>query len=523
MSHLGDDLPPFPPVLARVFSDGTGEVTIGNTRHRISADDVNGARAEAAALITQKAARVVGGPVRVEAIDPTGSSIVLVHPDGTVTAAPPREDAGSPESAPDQEIGEGPASAPVTPDPPADEEEPSWWRGDDLPTSAPAVAAETGSFASTTPASDPPAAPASPDPPTTPAPAAPAAADPAPDPPAFAAPAAPARAARAHAAPPSAVPTPAATTPVATNGPRHARKSFIAAAPAVTPAQVGFRGALNRVGIRAKPSRAEQLLRDDVIRVSQHWPGPRTIAIANGKGSANKTPTMVCLAAVFGRYGGTGVLGWDNNETRGTASWRTQQGPHQSTALDLLPHCNDLLGTGAQAAQLAAYVHHQVEDRCDVLWSDQSIEGEHEISGEEVDAVHQVASKYYRLILMDSGNNERASNWRAMIGHADQLVVPCTNVEDTAEAGARMLEALTQRDEHSAHLASNAVAIVSQRTPGKDPDMTRIEQGFKPLVRRVVTVPHDPALYSGVIRFDSLRPATQRAWLAAGAAVAEGL
>ncbi len=144
-------------------------------------------------------------------------------------------------------------------------------------------------------------------------------------------------------------------------------------------------------------------------------------------------------------------------------------------------------------------------------------------AGGEVDAVHRVASKYYRLILMDSGNNERASNWRAMIRHADQLVVPCTNVEDTAEAGARMLEALSQRDEHSAHLASNAVAIVSQRTPGKDPDMTRIAQGFKPLVRRVVTVPHDPALYSGVIRFDSLRPATQRAWLAAGAAVAEGL
>jgi MinD-like ATPase involved in chromosome partitioning or flagellar assembly len=280
---------------------------------------------------------------------------------------------------------------------------------------------------------------------------------------------------------------------------------------------------LTRIGIRTKPSPAEQALRSDVRMVSQHWPGPRTIAIANGKGSANKTPTMVCLSAVFGRYGGTGVLGWDNNETRGTAAWRTQQGPHTSTALDLLPHCDELLGTAAQAAQLAAYVHHQVEDKFDVLWSDQSIEGEHEIAGEEVDAVHQVASKYYRLILMDSGNNERASNWRAMIGHANQLVVPCTNVEDTAEAGARMLEALTQRNEHSAQLAQNAVAIVSQRTPGRDPDMSRIAAGFEPLVRRVVTIPHDPALYSGVIRFASLRPATQRAWLAAGAAVAEGL
>lgn len=432
MRHLGGETPPFPPVLARVFADGTGEVTIGNTRHRINAGNVNGARAEAAALITQKAAQAVGGPVRVEATDPSGSSIVLVHPDGTVTAAPDPENPEISEPAPDpRSSGEDPESA----------------------------------------------------------------------------------LAPAHAAP----------TPAAPSGPKHSRKSFIAAAPAISPAQVGVRGLLTRMGIRAMPSPAEQALRSDIRMVSQHWPGPRTIAIANGKGSANKTPTMVCLAAVFGRYGGTGVLGWDNNETRGTASWRTRQGPHTSTALDLLPHCDELLGTAAQAAQLAAYVHHQVEDKFDVLWSDQSIEGEHEISGEEVDAVHQVASKYYRLILMDSGNNERASNWRAMIGHSDQLVVPCTNVEDTAEAGARMLEALTQRDEHSAHLASSAVAIVSQRTPGRDPDMARIAAGFEPLVRRVVTVPHDPALYSGVIRFDSLRPATQRAWLAAGAAVAEDL
>jgi hypothetical protein len=157
------------------------------------------------------------------------------------------------------------------------------------------------------------------------------------------------------------------------------------------------------------------------------------------------------------------------------------------------------------------------------LWSDQSTSGEHEMTGEEVDAVHEVASKYYRLVLMDSGNSERASNWRAMIRHADALVVPATNVEDTAEAGARMLEALSQRDEHSAELARNAVAVISQRTPGNDPNLKRIVDGFRPLVRAVVTVPHEPALHSGAIRYDALRPATQRAWLAAAASVAEAL
>ncbi|MFY0409772.1 MinD/ParA family ATP-binding protein, partial [Solicola sp. PLA-1-18] len=300
------------------------------------------------------------------------------------------------------------------------------------------------------------------------------------------------------------------------------RKSFISHEPTIEPARHGWRGALNKLGMKTKPSDAELAFREDVRQVSQHWPGPRTIAIANPKGSANKTPTMVCLSAIFGRYGGAGVLGWDNNETRGTAAWRTRQGPHEATVLELLPYADDLLGSHAQAAHLAHYVHHQPADKFDVLWSDQSTASEHEMTGEEVRQVHEVAAKYYRLIFMDSGNSERASNWRAMITAADQLVVPCTNVEDTAEAGARMLEALAQRDEHSADLARNAVAIVSQRTSGKDPNMARIVADLGPLVRTVVTIPHDPALYSGIINFDALRPDTQRAWLRAGAAVSRG-
>ena len=46
---------------------------------------------------------------------------------------------------------------------------------------------------------------------------------------------------------------------------------------------------------------------------------------------------------------------------------------------------------------------------------------------------------------------------------------------------------------------------------------------YRSLTREVVTIPHDPAMVDGVLRYSSLRPATQRAWLGAGAAVARGL
>jgi MinD-like ATPase involved in chromosome partitioning or flagellar assembly len=304
---------------------------------------------------------------------------------------------------------------------------------------------------------------------------------------------------------------------------RPARPSFLVPPAADEPARTGLRGMLSRTGIRTKPSASEQARHADIRLVSQHWAGPRTIAVANPKGSANKTPTTLCLAAVFGRYGGGGVLAWDNNETRGTAAWRSTRGPHEATVLDLLPRAGELMASTAQVAELARHVHHQTEDKFDVLWSDQSTSGEHEITGEEVDHIHEVATKYYRLVVMDSGNSERAGNWRAMVRHADALVVPATNVEDTAEAGARMLEALSHRDQHSMDLARNAVVVVSARTPGNDPNLKRIVAGFAPLVRAVVTVPYDPALHSGVIRYDRLRPATQRAWLSAAAAVAEAL
>lgn len=299
--------------------------------------------------------------------------------------------------------------------------------------------------------------------------------------------------------------------------------SFLVSDPVVQPATQGFRGAMSRLGWRMSPSESELAERADIHAVSQHWPGPRTIAVVNRKGGANKTPTVAALAAVFARYGGGGVLAWDNNENQGTLGWRTEQGPHTSSVLDLLRDKEQLLSPTAHNALLAHYVHHQTEDKYDVLRSDENDEGDHEISADEVDAVHSVAAKYYRMIVMDSGNTARAANWRAMIGHTDQLVIPTTTMEDRAEAAKLTLQTLAARDEHSAQLAENAVVIISQWKAEDGDEARRIADGFAPLVRRVVTVPYDPALKAGRIRHTALKPATQRAWLAAAAAVAQGL
>jgi len=193
--------------------------------------------------------------------------------------------------------------------------------------------------------------------------------------------------------------------------------------------------------------------------------------------------------------------------------------------MDLLPETGLLQSPAAQSAMLAKFVHHQTDDKYDVLRSNPNVlASEQKVTKADFDALHSVASKYFRLNVVDSGNDESAERWLRMIDHTDQLVIATTTVEEHAEAGALLLEALQERGGKYAELARGAVVIVSQADRnGTEAQARRVAEAFKVLARAAVTIPYDPALVKGQIRYASLRPATQRAWLRAAAAVAGGL
>ena len=303
------------------------------------------------------------------------------------------------------------------------------------------------------------------------------------------------------------------------------RRSFLTDQAVEEPARQGWRGALTRLGLRVRPGSAERSERADILAVSQHWPGHRLITVANGKGGSGKTPATVMLAAVLARCGGAGVLAIDANQTRGTLGWRTQKGSHDATVIELLPEIPRLLGTTAQSADMAHFVHHQPEDRFDVLQSQPlALASAQRLTPSDLTALLDVAAKYYRVSVVDTGNDESAAEWRTLVDHAHRLVVPTTTRDDHAEAGALLLEALTQRDAKSAALADRAVVIVSQADPDAKPaTIKRIINGYRELGVTVVAIPHDPAMVGGRLLYSALRPVTQRAWLAAAAAVARGL
>lgn len=299
--------------------------------------------------------------------------------------------------------------------------------------------------------------------------------------------------------------------------------SFLAKSAAGGPKPTGWRAVAGRLGFKVQASQAQCQQWEDERTVSQHWPGPRTIAVLNGKGGAGKTPTSILLASNFARLGSGSVVAADGNVTRGTLGWRTEQGPHNATILDMVPQTEALMDPSARNGDVAAYTHHQTIDQFDVLRSNPLLlSTEQKLTPEELDGIQQVLTRYYRMIIWDTGNDEGDSLWLRIVSHADQIVIATTTRTDHAEAGRLLLQGLSGRDERSATLAANAVVVISQ-ADREEPPATSLVDGFAGIAREVVTIPYDRAMREQWLRSDKLAPATRAAWLHAAAAVARGL
>lgn len=325
--------------------------------------------------------------------------------------------------------------------------------------------------------------------------------------------------------PQQSVPQPVPEQPVQVSAPvlRARPDSFLAKSAAGGPKPTGWRAVAGRLGFKVQASQAQCQQWEDERTVSQHWPGPRTIAVLNGKGGAGKTPTSILLASNFARLGSGSVVAADGNVTRGTLGWRTEQGPHNATILDMVPQTEALMDPSARNGDVAAYTHHQTIDQFDVLRSNPLLlSTEQKLSPEELDGIQQVLTRYYRMIIWDTGNDEGDSLWLRIVSHADQIVVATTTRTDHAEAGRLLLQGLSGRDERSAALAANAVVVISQ-ADREEPPATSLVDGFAGIAREVVTIPYDRAMREQWLRSDKLAPATRAAWLHAAAAVARGL
>jgi hypothetical protein len=244
------------------------------------------------------------------------------------------------------------------------------------------------------------------------------------------------------------------------------------------------------------------------------------VAVAQITQGVNQVPAASSLAAVFGRWGHPGILVWDNNESGGALRWRSTWAEHGATVPDLVMHLPDLLQPIPPSAGLAVYVHRQAEDRYDVLQAGNPADSVWRLTTPLIEVLHTCLTRYYELILVDIGRDLGAVSWRAAVGRADQLVVVVGEPGDAA-AAARLLDTLRWDNQHSRALAHSAIIVVAQSAPGVNvDDLVHQLDGVAP---HLVTVPYDPGLQSGLLRYTGLTAATQRAWLRAAGLVATRL
>lgn len=274
--------------------------------------------------------------------------------------------------------------------------------------------------------------------------------------------------------------------------------------------------------LRLRPSRREREIQENLEAVRRSFGGLRQITVVNPKGGAGKTVATLMLGLTFGQARGGFVLAWDNNETQGTLGMRAQADLHGRTVRDLLRDIHRFANGQGRVGELDAYVRTQEGAMFDVLASDESATAGEMLTARAFRDIREVVGRFYKLIIVDTGNNVRAENWQAALDATDQLVITMSARNDSAETAARLLDHLEQTGRRE--LVRRAVAVVTMPPHRKEINPRVIERHFEQRCRLVLRVPYDRHLDTGApVRYSAVSPESRRAWLRVAAAVADGL
>lgn len=273
------------------------------------------------------------------------------------------------------------------------------------------------------------------------------------------------------------------------------------------------------------PSVKELLERDRIDRIARPLNGRKTIMVINTKGGGGKTLVTLMLASYLGRYRSGSVLAWDNNETEGTLGMRAPSQSHHRTVVDLLGALPTIANDpNAGTSELEHWVREQRGLSFDVLASADDDEAMRIIGEQEFEDLHTQLSRFYRMIVVDTGNNRLSPNWLAAAARADILVFATSLKDDTSVVAAKNLDALVAMGRGD--LVRNAVCVISH-TSAKGNDIgagVHTREHFEQWVRAVVDIPYDPMLAPG-LHLDPLKISkkTHDACMEMAAVVVDGL
>ncbi len=260
-------------------------------------------------------------------------------------------------------------------------------------------------------------------------------------------------------------------------------------------------------------SQHEATRREHIARARTPLAGWHSVTVSSMKGGVGKTTLTAALGLTLAEHRGDRIVALDANPDAGTLADRLT-GHVGVTLRDLV----DNLDTIASWTDMAHYT--SLAGRLQVLASEQDPAMSEAFTREEYEDVLGVLTRFYNIILTDSGTGVVHSAMGGALDSTDTLVLAAAPTLDGASRASKTLDWL---EAHGyGELVESAVVALTLDRRSRAVDSEAIREHFGARCHAVVDIPADPHLtVGGRISLDEMRPGSRDAFLELAALVAE--
>lgn len=261
------------------------------------------------------------------------------------------------------------------------------------------------------------------------------------------------------------------------------------------------------------PSDLERTRRQLIHRLRRPLAATHRIAVTSIKGGVGKTTVSTCLGLALAEHRGDRVVVLDANPDAGTLADRLT-GESSVTVRELLRDLDRIHSW----ADITRYT--SLAGRLQVLASEQDPASSDAFSREEYEHVCEVLSRFFNIVITDSGTGLVHSAMEGTLKLADSVIIVGAPTVDGSSRASKTLDWLLAHGHPD--LARHAIVVLSCDRTSVEVDATRIKEHFAARCRAVVEVPHDPHLATGGrVELARLRPRTRDAFLGLAALIAD--
>lgn len=244
-------------------------------------------------------------------------------------------------------------------------------------------------------------------------------------------------------------------------------------------------------------------------RIRRPLRGGLEIAVTSMKGGVGKTTVTACLGLTLAEHRGDRVITLDANPDAGTLADRLtgEVGMTMRQMLDNIEDIRSLTDVSRYTSEIG---------RLHVIASEQDPAISEAFNRAEYERICGVLTRYYDILITDSGTGMVHSAMEGTLARAGALIVVGTPTVDGSSRASKTLDWL---DAHGfAQLTRDAIVVLSGDRASEQIDRERIRAHFDNRCRAVVEIPYDPHLaVGGRIDPEALRGPVRDAFLTLGA------